>query len=124
MIHSRSRNDTELKSNVKEKKKGTVLLERSDMIRYSPLMTDIRDQYGYGIDVYSKTLASGHNMLEDYARSRRLCPKKKKTKLPRDINKNKGDTNSKDIKIRNDVLPREIDPRDKLIPPGQMGRRM
>ena len=49
------------------------------MNRYGPLMTDIRDQYNYGIDAYPKTLASAHNMLEDYARSRKLLPKNKKT---------------------------------------------
>ena len=57
----------------------TALLKRSDMNRYSPLMTDIRDQYGYGIYVYPKTLTSAHDMLEDYARSRKLFPKNKKT---------------------------------------------
>ena len=45
MIHSRSRNNTELESIVKEKIMGTALLKRSDMSRYCPLMNDIRDQY-------------------------------------------------------------------------------
>jgi len=70
--------DLEIKALVKEKMMGTASLKRSDMSRYSPLMTDIRDQYGYGIDVYPKTLASAHDMLEDYARSRSFFPKKKK----------------------------------------------
>ena len=56
-----------------------ALIKRSDMSRYGPLMTDIRDQYGYVVDVYPKTLVSDHNMLEDYARSRKIYPKKKKT---------------------------------------------
>ena len=59
---------------------GTALIKRSDMSRYCPLTTDIRDQFGYGVDVYPKPLASGHDMLEDYARIRRLYPKKKKLK--------------------------------------------
>ena len=56
---------------------GTALLKQSDMNRYAPLLVDIRDQYGFGSDVYPKTLAAGHDMLEDYARSRRLYTKKK-----------------------------------------------
>ena len=85
---------------------GTALLKRSDISRYGPLMTGLRDQYGYGIDIYPKILSSGHDMLEDYARSRRVYLKKKKTKLPYDRNKNKGDLNSKDTNSG-------IDPRGK-----------
>jgi len=44
-------------------------------------MISIRDQFGYGIDVYPKPLASGHNMLGDYVRSRRVYPKKKMLKI-------------------------------------------
>ena len=55
-------------------------------------MTDIRDQYGFGgLDVYPKTLAAGHDILEDHARSRKLYAKKKKTKTPFDKNKNRED---------------------------------
>jgi len=71
--------DLEIKALVKEKMMGTSLLKRSDMSRYSPLMTNIRDQYGYDIYVYTKTLSSVHAMVEDYARSRKLFPKKKNT---------------------------------------------
>jgi len=71
--------DLEIKALVKEKMTGTTLLKRFDMNRYGPLITDIRDQYGYGINVYPKTLANAHNILEDYARSRKLFPKNKKT---------------------------------------------
>ena len=74
------RTGDELKGIVKERMMGTALLKRSYMSRYGPLMTDIRDQYVYGIDVYPKTLAPGYDMLEGYARSRRLYPKEKKTK--------------------------------------------
>ena len=70
--------DDQLKVIVKEKMLGTALLKCSDMSRYGPLMVDIRDQYGYGIDVYPKTPALGHDILEDYAKSRKLSPKKKK----------------------------------------------
>ena len=55
---------------------GTALIKHSDYGRYKDLITDIRDQYGYGIDVYPKTLAAAHDMLEDFARSRQLYPKK------------------------------------------------
>ena len=48
------------------------------MARYGPLMVDIRDQHGFGADVYPKTLASGHDMLEDYTRIRNILPVKKK----------------------------------------------
>jgi len=58
-----TQNVDELKTIIKEKMMGTALLKRSDMSRYSPLMTDIRDQFGYGIYVYPKTLASGHDIL-------------------------------------------------------------
>ena len=71
------RSDAQVKAVVREKMMGTALLKRSDMQRYMPLMTDIRDQHGYGIDVYPKTLSSGHDILEDYARSRKLLPEKK-----------------------------------------------
>jgi len=71
--------DLEIKALAKEKMVGTTLLKRSDMNRYGPLMTDIRDQYSYGIDVYPKMLASAHSMLEDYVRSRKVFPKNKKT---------------------------------------------
>jgi len=71
---------------------GIALLKRSDMTRYTPLMVDIKDEYCFGSDVYPRALASGHDMLEDYARSRNLYAKKKKTKgtpdkAPRDDNK-------------------------------------
>ena len=38
-------------------------------------MVDIRDQHGFGQDMYPENLASAHNMLKDYARSRNLQPK-------------------------------------------------
>ena len=74
----------ELLEIVKERSMGTVLLKRSDMTRYAPLMVDIRDQYGFGSDVYPRKLALGHDMLEDYARSRNFYAKMKKTKGPSD----------------------------------------
>jgi len=70
----------EIKALVKERMMGTALLKRSDTSRYNPMMTNIRDQFGYGIDVYPKSLAAAHNMLEDYARSRKLYPKRNKLK--------------------------------------------
>lgn len=80
-----SHNDDELKSIVKEKMMDTALLKRSDMSRYGPLMTNIRDQLGYIIDVYPKTLALGHDMLEDYAKKQKITPKEeKKMKMPDD----------------------------------------
>ena len=48
------------------------LIKRSDQRRYRPLITDTHDKHGYGHDVYQKTFAVGHNMLEDYAQSKRL----------------------------------------------------
>ena len=77
-----SRSDEQVRTIVKEKMMGTALLKRSDMNRYTPLLIDIRDQYGFGSDVYPKTLAAGHDMLEDYASSRKLHTKKKKAKVP------------------------------------------
>ena len=79
--NGKNHNESELKFFVKDRMMGTALLKRSGMSRYGPLMTNIRDQFGYGIDVYPKTLASGHDMLEDYARSRRLYSKKKKLNI-------------------------------------------
>ena len=49
--NNRIRTDDEIKEVVKEKIMGMALVKLSDMSRYGPLMTDIRDQYGYGIDV-------------------------------------------------------------------------
>ena len=76
---------------------GTALLKRSQMTRYALLMVDIRDQFGFGSDIYPKTLTAGHDMLEDYARSRNLNPKKKNLKTnnekeTRDDKKGKQDT--------------------------------
>ena len=76
---------------------GTALLKRTDMSRYAPLMVDIRDLYGFGSNVYPKTLAAGHDMLEYYARSRKLYTKKKKPNAPSekiagDTKKSKQDT--------------------------------
>ena len=71
------KDDSAYYDTIKEKAMGVALLKRSDMTRYKPLLTDIRDQHGYGQDVYPKTLAAAHNMLEDYARTRKLAPKKK-----------------------------------------------
>ena len=92
------RDAKQVKATVREKMMGTALLKRSDMTRYGPLMTDIRDQHGYGIDVYPKTLASGHDMLEDYARSRKLFPTKKNPKggigKPKDTKKEDGEKES------------------------------
>lgn len=66
---------------IKEKAMGAALIKRSDQGRYRVLLTDIRDQHGYGSDVYPKKSAA-HNMLEDFARSRNLVPRKK-SKFPR-----------------------------------------
>ena len=41
---------------------GTTLIKRSDMSRYVPLMADIKDQFGYGINVYPKSLTVSHDM--------------------------------------------------------------
>ena len=79
---------------------GTALLKRSDMTRYGPLMTDIRDQHGYGIDVYPKILAAGHDMLEDYARSRKLFLAKKK---PKSTQKKFRDPKKEDINKESDT---------------------
>lgn len=49
---------------VKQKEMGVGILKRSDHNRYGPLLTSICDQYGYGMDVYPKTLSAGHDMLE------------------------------------------------------------
>ena len=75
-----NKSNKEVKATVRERIMGTALLKRSDMLRYGPLMTNIRDQHGYGIDVYPKILASAHGMLKDYVRSRKLFPIKKKQK--------------------------------------------
>ena len=72
--------DNEIKAIVKDKMMGTATIKRSDMNRYYFLMTGVRDQYGYGQEVYPKLLAAGHDMLEDYVRYRKLYTKKKKTK--------------------------------------------
>jgi len=89
VINRRKRSNDEVASTVKQKMTDTALLKRSDMSRYGPLMTDIRDQYGYGIDVYPKILTASHDLLEDYARIRKLYPKKKKQKILRSQNKDK-----------------------------------
>ena len=57
---------------IREKSMAVGLVKRADQRRYKGMLTDIRDQYGYGHDVYPKTLAAAHNMIEDYTRSRRL----------------------------------------------------
>ena len=77
-----TRSDEQVRATAREKMMGTALLKRSDMSRYGPLLVDIRDQHGFGANVYPKTLAAGHDMLEDYARSRNLLPAKKKQKNP------------------------------------------
>ena len=69
---------------------STSLLKRSDMSIYNPLVTDVRDQYYYGIDVYLKALTSARDMLEDYARIRKLYPKKRKKKTGKFHNKDGG----------------------------------
>ena len=84
-------NNDELRSIVKERMMGTALRNLSDMNRYGPLMTDIRDQYDYVINLYPKTLSAGHYMLEDYIRSRQLCSKKKKLKNSDEQYRNRGD---------------------------------
>ena len=67
-----NKDDSDYYDVIKEKAMGTALIKRSDMTRYRPLLTDIRDQHGYGNGVYPKTLATAHNMLEDFARSRNI----------------------------------------------------
>ena len=76
------RTDTEFKALVRERIMGTALLKRSDMSIYGPLVTDIREQFGYGINVYPKSLTAAYDILEDSARSRILypIPRKKKPK--------------------------------------------
>jgi len=73
---------------------GTALIKRPDMSRCGPLLVDIRDQFGFGIDVYPKTLVVGHAMLEDYVRSRRLYPKRRNSKNSH--NKSKPEPKSKE----------------------------
>ena len=70
------------------------------MTKYGPLITAIRDQHGYGMDVYPKTLASGYDMLENCARNRKLFPTKRKPK----INAEKlRDTEKKDVEKESDT---------------------
>ena len=45
-ITGKTHTDVEIKEIFKEKIKGIALIKRSDMSRYGPLMTNIRDQYG------------------------------------------------------------------------------
>ena len=55
-------------------------------------MANIRDQFGFGTDVYLSTLITRHDMIEDYVQSHKLYPQKKKTKLEKtncDGHKNK-----------------------------------
>jgi len=79
---------------------GKALLKRSDMSRYAPLMVDIRDQFGYGLDVYTKTLPACHDMLEDYARIRHLYPKRRKPKMPyKKYHRNKGEKPPEEAEI-------------------------
>ena len=59
--------DAEYKEIVKQKAMGVGIIKRADYDRSGPLLTSIRDQYGYGMDVYPKTLVAGHDMLEDYS---------------------------------------------------------
>ena len=49
-----AKTDEEYQSIVKEKSMGTALIKRADYGRYKELITDIRDQHGYGIDVYPR----------------------------------------------------------------------
>ena len=72
-----AKSDDEYWELVKNKAMGTSYVKWSDLTRYKHLLMDIRDQHGYGINVYPKSLAADHNMIEDYARSRGLYPKKK-----------------------------------------------
>ena len=67
-----AKTDAEYKEIVKQKAMGVGILKRADYGRYGPLLASICDRYGYGMDVYLKTLVAGHDMLEDYSRSRIL----------------------------------------------------
>lgn len=73
-----AKTDAEYKEIVKQKAMGVGILKRADYDRYCPLLTPIHDQYSYGMDVYPKTLAAGHDILEDYSQSRKLDLKSKK----------------------------------------------
>ena len=71
-----AKSDEEYKAIVREKAMATALLKRADQGRCKNFMTNIRDQHGYAIDVYPKILASAHDMLENYVKSRGILPKK------------------------------------------------
>lgn len=86
----------EIKALVKERMMGTALLKRSAMSMYGPTMTNIRDQFGYEIDLYLKSLAAAYDILEDYARSRKLYPKRNKLKEGDDKYRKKGGYPDKD----------------------------
>ena len=60
-----AKTNEEYKEIVKQKAMGVGILKSADYNRYGPLLTSIRDQHGYGIDVYPKTIVAGHDMLED-----------------------------------------------------------
>ena len=82
-----AKTDKEYWGLVREKSMCTGLIKRADSSRYKGLLMDTRDQHGFGMDVYPKNLAAAHNMIEDYARSCNIYPKKKSNKKYRDKEK-------------------------------------
>ena len=71
--------EDEAKIIVKKQMQGLDLIKNSDRKRYGALLTGIRDKFNLGIDVYPKTLNNAYDILESYASTHRIKPKKRYT---------------------------------------------
>ena len=61
---------------VKNKMQGLDLIKKADGRRYGDLLTNIRDKFALGIDMYPTSLNKAYDLLESYASSRKLTAKK------------------------------------------------
>ena len=52
---------------------GLMLLKRASKVKYRKLLTTIRDQHAFGIDVHPKTLHEAYELMENHS-STKLRP--------------------------------------------------
>lgn len=59
--------DNQLKKDVMDRMMGVVYVKQANKARYDKLLTTIRDQYSFNIDVYPKSLHDAYEQLENHS---------------------------------------------------------
>ena len=66
-LSSVRRSEEQIKKDVKEKMMGLMVIKRANKLKYGKLLTTIRDQHSFGIDVYPKTMHEAYELMENHS---------------------------------------------------------